>query len=125
VPCTAAGCNSGGTSPGALREMNITIQTDGGLAPLPGLSRPSTIDTTRIDPQLTRQLESLVRESRFFDQPPRIDTTLKGAADYRTYTITVQDGPRVHTVQLTDPITDANLERLVSCLQIIARPSTP
>ena len=105
--------------------MNITIQTDGGLAPLPGLSRPSTIDTTRIDPQLAPQLESLVRESRFFDQPPLIDTSLKGAADYRTYTITVQDGPRVHTVQLTDPITDANLERLVSRLQIMVRQSTP
>ena len=78
-----------------------------------------------IDPQLAPQLESLVRESRFFDQPPRIDTTLRGAADYRTYTITVQDGPHVHTVQLTDPITDANLERLVSRLQTMARPSTP
>ena len=105
--------------------MNITFQMSGGFAYIPGLSRPVIIDTAQIDPQVANQLEFLVRESRFFDQPARVDTTAKGAADYRTYTITLQDGPRIHTVQLTDPITDANLERLVSRLQIMARPSTP
>lgn len=105
--------------------MKITFSINGGFAYIPALSRPVIIDTAQIDPQVANQLESLVRESRFFDQPARADTTAKGAADYRTYTITVQDGPRVHTVQLTDPITDANLERLVSRLQVMARPSTP
>ena len=105
--------------------MKITFSINGGFAYIPALSRPIVIDTAQIDPQVANQLESLVRQSRFFDQPARADTTTKGAADYRTYTITVQDGPRVHTVQLTDPITDANLEQLVSRLQVMARPSTP
>ena len=108
-----------------VRAMKITIETSGGFAPLPGMSRPITIDTATIDPQLARELESLVQDAAFFARPAFIDTTAKGAADYRTYTITVQDGPRVHTVRLTDPITDSSLERLVSRLQVIARPSKP
>lgn len=102
--------------------MKITIEINGGFAPLPALSRPITIDTTTLNPQLVQQLESLVRDAAFFDRPAFINTTAKGAADYRTYTITVQDGPRVHTVSLTDPISDPSLEQLVSHLQVITHP---
>ena len=105
--------------------MKITIETSGGFAPLPALSRPITIDTATMDPQSASQVESLVLDAAFFERPSLIDTTTKGAADYRTYTITVQDGHRVHTVRLTDPITDPSLERLVSRLRVIARPSKP
>ena len=105
--------------------MKITFKMNGGFAYIPALGKPVILDTAKIDPQVADQLESIVRESRFFDQPALIDTTAKGAADYRTYTVTVEDGTRVHTVQLTDPITDANLERLVSRLRVTARQSTP
>ena len=81
--------------------MKITIETSGGFAPLPALNRPITIDTTTIDPQLACQLEFLVRDAAFFDRPAFIDTTKKGAADYQTYIVTVQDGLRVHTVCVT------------------------
>jgi hypothetical protein len=104
--------------------MIFTFEMDGGFAYLPALNRPVTTDTTMIDPQVAKQLEFFVRESRFFDQPTRVDTVTKGSADYLTYTITVQDGSRVHTVQMTDPITDANLERLVALLRLIAHPTT-
>lgn len=103
--------------------MKITFEMSGGFAYFPTRSRPVIIDTIQIDPQVADQLESFVRESRFFDQPARVDTTAKGAADYQTYTITVQDGTHVHTIQLTDPINDANLEQLVSRLQLMARSS--
>jgi hypothetical protein len=105
--------------------MKITFETSGGFAYLPALGKPVLIDTAQIERQLADQLETCVRESRFFDLPALIDTTQKGAADYFTYTVTVQDGPLIHTVQLTEPITDAKLERLVSSLQNLARPSTP
>ena len=62
-------------------------------------------------------------ESRFFDQPASAGSLTKGAADYRTYTITVEDGPRLHTIRLTDPVTEANLEPLVSRLRSLARPA--
>lgn len=105
--------------------MKITIETSGGFAPLPALSKPITIDTTTLDPQLARQLESLVQDAAFFDRPASVDTTAKGAADYRTYIITIQDGPRIHTTRFTDPIRDLSLERLVSHLQTLARSPMP
>lgn len=101
--------------------MKITIETSGGFAAFPALSQPRVVDTADVDTAVAQELETLVQATAFFEQPGRIDTTGKGAADYQTYTITVQKGPRVHTVCLTDPITDPSLEQLVSCLQRIAR----
>lgn len=102
--------------------MKITFKTNGGFAYLPALSKPLIIDTTQIDPQVANQLESFVRESDFFNQPAQINTVSKGAADYRTYTLTVEDGTHSHTIQLTDPIADANLQRFVSHLRNMAHP---
>src|SRR3954467_1198561 len=103
--------------------MKITLEMSGGFAPVPALNKPVNIDTAQIDPQVANQLESLVRESRFFSQSEQVGTLAKGAADHKTYTITVADGSRVHTVQLTDPITDANLGSLVSRLRSMSHPS--
>ncbi|HVH90909.1 MAG TPA: protealysin inhibitor emfourin [Candidatus Acidoferrum sp.] len=105
--------------------MTIIFEMSGGFAHLPALSRPLTIDTGQIAPQARTELESLVHQARFFDQPLRGPAPSKGAADYRTYTITVQDGPHAHTIQLTDPTTDINLEQLVSRLRVMARKTTP
>jgi hypothetical protein len=105
--------------------MKINFEMSGGFAHIPALSGPFTIDTAQIDPQAANQIESLVREARFFDQAAQVGTVAKGAADYRTYNITVEDGPRVHTIQLTDPIKDANLGRLVSQLRSMVRPLKP
>jgi hypothetical protein len=110
---------------GRSKDMTITFEMSGGFAHLPALSRPVRIDTAQIEPEARNELESLVRQSRFFDQPSHGPTPGKGAADYRAYTITVQDGPRVHTIQLTDPITDINLEQLVSRLRVMPRKTTP
>jgi hypothetical protein len=103
--------------------MKINFEMNGGFAYFPALSGPFTIDTAQIDPIAANQLESLVQKSHFFEQPAQAGTMLKGAADYRTYTITVNDGSRVHTIQLTDPITDTNLQQLVSQLQTMTHPS--
>ncbi len=102
--------------------MKISFQMDGGFASIPGLNRPVTFDTAQMDPQVANRLVTLVRDSRFFDQPASIKTMSEGGADYRSYTITVQDGARNHTVQLTDPVADPHLEQLVSQLQSMARP---
>jgi hypothetical protein len=105
--------------------MKITLNVSGGFAPVPALNRSFLADTAKVDPQIARELESLVRQARFFDQPAQLNTAAPGAADYRTYAITVQDGSRTHTVELTDPITDAAFERLVSRIQSVAGRQTP
>jgi hypothetical protein len=101
--------------------MKITLKQDGGFAYVPALSAPVTIDTEDIDPEEASELESLVRGSHFFERGPS-KKVAAGAADYRTYTLTVQDGSRVHTVKLRDPITDADLERLVSRVKALRHP---
>jgi hypothetical protein len=104
--------------------MKITFETSGGFAPFPGLSRPVTIDTAGMEAQAAAELESLVRQSQFFERPISGPSLPKGAADYRTYNITVEDGTTVHTIQFTDPISDSNLEQLVSRLRVMARKTT-
>lgn len=103
--------------------MKITFKTSGGFAYIPALSKPVIMDTKQMDPRGANKLESLVKECHFFNQPPAINTPPKGAADYLTYTITVEESSHAHTVQVTDPITDANLARLVSFLEGKTRPS--
>jgi hypothetical protein len=102
--------------------MKIVLEISGGFTGIPTLGQPVTIDTTQLDAPAARELESLMRDARFFDQPAQAPPPPSGAADYQTYAITAQDGPRQHTVELTDPIADPTLARLVSALQALSRP---
>jgi hypothetical protein len=102
--------------------MKVTLETSGGFAPLPALSRPITIDTSS-DRETASELHKLLRESTFFELGPFIDTTARGAADYLTYQITVEDGSRVHTVRFTEPIPNPSLQRLLIFIQKLARPA--
>ena len=104
--------------------MKIVFETAGGFVFLPALGKPVTIDTAQMDAHAAHELEALVQDARFFDQPAAIAPP-EGGADYQTYTLTVDDGRRAHTIQFTDPITDLALGRLVSQLQRLARPSRP
>jgi len=101
--------------------MKINFEMTGGFAPVPALHKPVILDTGKIAPEIANELTSLVRKSDFFHQPLQTGNIAKGAADYRTYTITVDEDSLVHTIQLTDPITDANLRQLVTLLQSLAR----
>ena len=103
--------------------MKISFKTSGGFAYLPALSKPYIIDTAQIDARLADQLESMVRESRFFEQPADPVTLAKGAADHITYTITIEDGPHSHTIKVTDTIVDDSLRQLVSQLRSMSQPS--
>ena len=93
----------------------------GGFANIPALNKPFLINTEQLDQQVASQVESLVEASRFFDQPAKAGAVAMGAADYRTYTITIEDGLKMHTIQITDPIRDADIERLISKLKQIPR----
>lgn len=105
--------------------MKITFKMDGGFAHIPALSGPHTIDTTQQAPQAANELEALVRECNFFELPAQANTAPKGAADNRRYTITIEDGSRIHTVHLADPVADVHLNKLVSQLRTKATPSKP
>lgn len=101
--------------------MRIQFTREGGFAAFPGLSKPITIDTATLPRQVAAPLEQLVESTQFFTRPAEINQPPAGAADYRQYTITVEDGGRRHTVRLTEPVTDPQLEALLDAVQAAAR----
>ena len=103
--------------------MKINFQISGGFANFSALNGPFHINTEHLDRQTANQLESLVLASRFFDQPAIAGAVAKGAADYRTYTITIEDGLNTHTIQLADPIKDEDVAQLVLKLKNMPHPS--
>lgn len=97
--------------------MRIQLNVSGGMAYIPGLSRPIIIDSDTLPPQEAEELRRLVDDAHFFDLPPVFNVPAPGAADYRQYTITVEDGKKHHTIQAVDPITDPHLQALLRFLQ--------
>ena len=101
--------------------MRIELKTEGGIAHFPGLSRPVVIDSAALSAEDDAELRRLVEAARFFERPPTVGTPSCGAADYRRYMISVEDGGRQHTVQLVDPVEDPSLQQLLRFLQVKAR----
>jgi hypothetical protein len=76
-----------------------------------------TLDSSSLDTADRAVLERLLQESRFTSLPPQVGAAPPGAADYRTFEITVEDQDRVHTVRAVEPIGDPALQRLVNFLE--------
>lgn len=91
----------------------------GGVAYLPGLAAPVTIDTASLPAGRGAALERLVEEARFFDQPA--ESLPSRGADYQVHTITVRDGNRAHTVRVAHPVADPALGALVDALRRLRR----
>ena len=97
--------------------MRIRFKTEGGIAYLPGLSRPVTIDTDKLPVEEAKELERLIEAAGFFELPSISVPPPRGAADYQQYTVSVTAPGRDHTVRLTDPIEDPNVRTLVNRLR--------
>ena len=96
--------------------MRIQFKTDGGIAYFPGLSKPVTIDTDELSAEEAANLERLIENADFFNLPA-IAPPLRGAADYRHYTISVTAREHAHTVRLNEPIEDPHVQALVDYLE--------
>jgi hypothetical protein len=101
--------------------MRIEFTTEGGIAHFPGLSRPVVIDSDAWSEEESRELQRLLEAARFFERPTVAATPSPGAADYRQYTIAVEDDGRQHTVKLADPVEEPALQELLRFLQTKAR----
>ena len=66
-------------------------------------------------------LGRLLEAARFFERPAVAEPPRRGAADYRQYTMTVQEGSRRHTVKVIEPVEDPTLQALLRFLQTKAR----
>jgi hypothetical protein len=93
---------------------------DGGFVYLPARSEPVTIDTDDLPAEETNELERLIEAARFFELP-ETSAPPRGAADYLRYTISVMSPEHSHTVHLTDPIEDPEVQALVEYLEAKAR----
>ena len=97
--------------------MHVQFTTEGGIAYLPGLSKPVAIGSEQLSPAEAAELKRLVEAAHFFERPAQVGSTPRGAADYQRYTIVVEEGERKHTVQLTDPVQDPDLQKLLNFLR--------
>ena len=102
--------------------MKITVETEGGIAFMPGRARPTSVDTGDLGPDAGGALEALVAEAQFFDQPAQPGPVGKGR-DLQLHTITVvaSDG-RSHTVRRRDPLPPP-LAAIVTAVRHAARPA--
>ncbi|RKH06599.1 hypothetical protein D7V97_22370 [Corallococcus sp. CA053C] len=103
--------------------MRIELKREGGLAFLPGLSRPRTFDLRDLPPAQAEALTRSVQAAAFFNQPAVVGTASKGAADQTRYTLTIEEGGRRHTVQLLEPVQEPHLHALLELLKQVERDS--
>jgi hypothetical protein len=96
--------------------MRIELTIEGGLAPFPGLRSPIIMNGDALPPGESARLTQLVANADFFALPETASQPPPGAADYRTYTVTVTVGDRRHTVRRSDPVTERGLRALIEFL---------
>jgi hypothetical protein len=100
--------------------MRIELKVEGGLAYLPGMKKPITVDSDKLSKSDAAALKKLVDAAEFFDLPSTINKPAPGAADYQTYTITVESGKRQHRVQAVDPVDSTALLDLIDFVRDVA-----
>lgn len=101
-------------------SVRIDFRADGGFAAIPGQRAPVRLDTAELPRGEGDKLEALVRAAGFFDLPASVATTAPGAADYRSYEITVEEDGRSHSVRIDEPVEDEGLSKLVRALRLRA-----
>jgi hypothetical protein len=95
--------------------MRVQFQTSGGIAYFPGLAAPRTIEVDAIAEPQRRELIGLIEDCGFFALPAQMSAP-HGAADHRTYQITIEDEGRSHSVSVSEPVTSPSLARLIDLL---------
>ena len=98
--------------------MHVHFQVSGGIGAFPGLAAPRDIDVDALPDSDRRRVKQAVDDARFFTLPARVPAP-RGAADYQTYQIRIEDGPRRHTVVVSDPVAPAPLQKLVDVLRSV------
>jgi hypothetical protein len=104
--------------------VRIRFESEGGFGYFPGLQRPVELDTEQLPAEEAAKLEQLVQAAGLLGRPDEAGEPQPGAADHRTYTVTVEHGARSRTIRLTDPIQHPPLQALVDYLTAEQRSGT-
>jgi len=97
--------------------MRITLVTEGGLAHFPGLQQPVAVAVEQLPSESQTEVRRCIDAADFFNFPSQPDPPAPGAADYRTYVITVETSERSHTVTIHEPVKDECMRRLIQFLR--------
>lgn len=95
--------------------MQIQFSIDGGFAAIPGLARPVTIDVDSLPAAAAGALRAAVAKTDYFARAEAAPAAA-GAADMRTYVVTVDDGGRSRTLRIPESDHDPDLAALVGIL---------
>ena len=88
--------------------MRVTLERTGGFA---GIKRTAVADTDQLNGETAQKLLELAEQSEFFALPTTIIS--KGIQPDRfEYTLTVNDGDRVHTVTVGESAQPDSLRQL-------------
>ena len=107
--------------------MKIHLERSGGFA---GMTNSATVDTQALAPKDAKELQNLIQKSKLFErsdksaqqyksqqsdsqQTGRNAITKKGAADYFTYKITIQNGNKEQSMECNDVDIQADVKGLV------------
>ena len=97
--------------------MKIHLERSGGFA---GMTNSATVDTQALAPKDAKELQNLIQKSKLFErsgksaqQPGRNAITKKGAADYFTYKITIQNGDKEQSMECNDVDMQSDVKGLV------------
>jgi len=103
-------------------SVRIQLSQEGGLAAFPGLSRPRSVELSELPAEQAEAIEHGLRDARFRELPAVVGggSASKGA-DQRRYTLTVEEGPRRHSVELVEPVEDPRLRELLSLVKRATR----
>jgi Emfourin len=102
-------------------DMHIQFKAEGGMAFIPGLSQEATLASANLSQQEIDKLQKLIDQSRFFELPAEFSTAPAGAADFRQYTVTIEEEGRRHTIQFTDLLDNPALKELFAYLETLHR----
>jgi hypothetical protein len=103
--------------------MKIHFERTGGFA---GMLMSNTIDTKSLPANEANDIQNLIDVCKFFELPSNLfqrspSKSIKGAADYFTYKITIENGNRKHSVECTDLNMQPAVKRLVDFLVKLTR----
>jgi hypothetical protein len=97
--------------------MQIHFVRTGGFA---GIRLESAIDSETLPEDESQALLSELGEAHFFELPARLGNSGSGADRFQ-YEITVEDGPRKHTVAASESAWPDHVQPLVQHLDRLAR----
>ncbi|HEY3289014.1 MAG TPA: protealysin inhibitor emfourin [Anaerolineae bacterium] len=97
--------------------MKASIERTGGFA---GMRMTTTVDSDALGPDDARRFQQLVTSCQFFSLPNTIAAS-KPMPDRFSYTVTIEDNGRSHTVTVGETSVSGNVKSLLDFLTTKAR----